>query len=68
MKRIGLTIAAIIYLAGLALWAKHADLPLQSGAAIEASATQNTLKESCSYGSTVRVAGTTRTNNRDEGD
>jgi len=44
MKRIGLTIAAIVYLAGLALWAKHADLPLQSGAAIEASATQNTLE------------------------
>lgn len=68
MKRVALGLAVIIYLIGIALWAKHADLPLQSGAAIEASATQNTLKESCSYGSTVRVAGTTRTNNRDEGD
>lgn len=52
MKRIGLTIAAFIYLASLALWAKHADLPLQSGAAIEASTTQNTLEDN-------RINGTT---------
>jgi len=44
MKRLGFIVLAIIYLAAVGLWARHADLPLQSGAAIEAASYHNVLE------------------------
>lgn len=43
MKRLGYVMISIIYLVAVALWARHADLPLHSAAAIEAASYHNVL-------------------------
>lgn len=53
MKRLGYIALAIIYLAAVGLWARHADLPLHSGAAIEAARYHNVLGERDPYEQTA---------------
>lgn len=43
MKRISCALIVLAYLVAVALWARHADLPLQSAAAIEADSYHNVL-------------------------